>query len=85
VRAAAVLLAVLATGCATTVQPVNVPVPVECRVAVPERPAMPTESLRPGVGLDAFAQAAMAEIERREGYEGQLVAALATCTRPLIK
>lgn len=62
-------------------QTVKVPVPVECRVQVPARPAMPTEPLAPGVDLDRFAKAAMAEIELREGYEGELTAALAQCTQ----
>lgn len=82
-RAAGGVLVALLAGCATTMQPVKVPVPVECQVAVPERPAMPTDALRPGATLDAFAQAAMAEIERREGYEVRLVAALGVCTKPL--
>lgn len=64
------------------VQRVNVAVPVACQEKEPERPVMPTEALRPGATVDQFAQAAMAEIERREGYEAQLVAALAICTRP---
>jgi len=83
-----VLLAGLLAGCATTdrvtVQTVKVPVPVECRVHTPARPAMPTEALRSdGAGLDAFVAAAAAEIELREGYEGELVAALAACTAPV--
>lgn len=65
------------------IQRVNVAVPVECKEPIPTRPMMPTEALRPGVTVDQFAQAAMAEIEWREGYEVQLVAALAICTRPI--
>ncbi|MCT6721681.1 hypothetical protein N4G42_25055 [Acidovorax sp. K2F] len=65
------------------IQRVNVAVPVECKEPIPDRPVMPTEALRPGADVDQFAQAAMAEIERREGYEGQLVAALVICTRPV--
>lgn len=65
------------------VQAVKVPVPVECRVDVPARPAMPTEALGPGVDLDRFSASAMAEIELREGYEGELRAALAECVKPL--
>lgn len=60
-------------------QTLRVPIPVECRVQVPARPAMPTEALAPGVDLDRFAAAAMAEIELREGYEGELGAALDAC------
>ncbi len=33
----------------------------------------------PGASLDDIERAAMAEIERREGYEVQLVAALEAC------
>ncbi|UIS65503.1 hypothetical protein [Acidovorax phage AP1] len=65
------------------VQQVNVPVPVECQEPVPTRPAMPTEALRAGASLDDFARAAMAEIERREGYEGQLLTALEACRAPI--
>lgn len=41
------------------------------------------EALRPGASLDDFERAAMAEIERREGYEVQLVAALEACRAPI--
>ena len=68
---------VLLAGCSTQVQRVAVPVP--CRVAIPARPIMPTESLPVDASLDAFVQAAAAEIERREGYETQLRAALGAC------
>jgi hypothetical protein len=44
---------------------------------------MPTEALAPGVDLDRFAAAAMAEIELREGYELELSAALEICVTPL--
>lgn len=86
-RAAVLLPAVLLTGCAgaarvETVE-VRVPVPIECREPVPARPAMPTEALRPGASLDDFARAAMAEIERREGYEGVLLVALEACRAPI--
>jgi hypothetical protein len=60
-------------------QAVKVPVPVECRVEAPARPSMPTEGLAPGVDLDRFSASALAEIELREGYEGELRSALAEC------
>lgn len=82
-----VALFVLLAGCESVprveIQRVNMAVPVECKETIPDRPVMPTEALRPGVTVDQFAQASMAEIERREGYEVQLVAALAICTRPI--
>ena len=76
--------AVLA-GCGTarTVQ-VSVPVPVACQEAEPARPVFPTESLQPGAHPVVLLRAALAEIDRREGYEVQLVAALRACTTPPI-
>lgn len=62
----------------TPIRTVKVPVPVECRVEMPARPAMPTEAPIPGVDPDRFAASAMAEIELREG-EGELRAALGIC------
>lgn len=50
----------------------------------PHRPVMPTESLGgAATTLDQFAQAAMAEIERREGYEVELRTALENCRKPI--
>lgn len=65
------------------VQKVNVPIPVVCDAAEPARPAMPTGALMPPVDIDQFAKAAMAEIELREGYEGELRAALGACIAPV--
>lgn len=81
-----VLLAVAASvaACGTApLQTVKVPVPVECRVQTPARPAMPTEALAAGVDLDRFVAASQAEIELREGYEEELRGALELCTAPL--
>lgn len=78
------VMALALAGCETVprveIQRVNVAVPVECKEPVPSRPAMPTEALQLGANTDQFVQAAQAEIERREGYEVQLRAALAVCT-----
>lgn len=77
---------VMLAGCAAPrVEPqrVSVPVPVACQEPMPVRPVYPTEGLRPPVTLDAFAAAAMAEIERRTGYELELVTALAACRAPI--
>lgn len=60
----------------------EVPVYVPCRVAVPSRPVMPTETLSPDVSLDDFIAAATAEIERREGYELELRAVVESCQSP---
>ena len=74
-------------GCGTAprveVQRVSVAVPVACLEPTPIRPVMPTEALRQGATVDQYVQASTAEIERREGYEVQLVAALAACTKPI--
>ncbi|HEY8357055.1 MAG TPA: hypothetical protein VIL30_06295 [Ramlibacter sp.] len=73
-------------GCATSPQlvPVKVSVPVECRVDKPQRPAMPfSDAPAPAAALDSHVAAMLAEIELRDGYELQLVAALETCTAPL--
>lgn len=88
-RTAILLPVVLLAGCASApprveLQRVNVPVPVECREPVPDRPVMPTEALAPGVEPFTLMRAALAEIDRREGYETRLRAALAICTKPLV-
>lgn len=68
------------TGCAAPARVQTlVPVPVECRETVPDRPAMPTEVLLPGASPWVLMRAALAEIDRREGYELQLRAALVAC------
>lgn len=85
-RTLAAVAAVLLAGCTAPrveLQRVNVPVPVACQEPMPARPMMPTEGLRPPVTLDAFAAAAMAEIERREGWEIELLAALQACRAPI--
>lgn len=76
-------IAAILMGCNATLTPIKVPVPVECKETEPVRPIMPTDRLLPGASLDSFVQAAEAEIERREGYELKLVAALRACIEPL--
>lgn len=61
------------------VRQVKVAVPVPCQEPEPARPSMPTEHLSADASVDAYVQAAAAEIERRKGYEGQLVQALRNC------
>ncbi|MEG0923379.1 MAG: hypothetical protein RSD57_19840 [Comamonas sp.] len=88
---AALAAAVLFTGCGATapakvaIQQVKVAVPVPCDEPEPQRPNMPTEQLPAGADVDMYVQASGAEIERREGYEVELRAALANCKRPLPK
>jgi len=81
------LLCLLALGgCATAprveIQTVKVPVPVACREPTPDRPSMPTESLAEDADPFDLLRASLAEIDRREGYEVKLVAALENCKRP---
>jgi hypothetical protein len=81
-----ILLAAVAAmlmGCIAT--QVKVPVPVECKETEPDRPIMPTEKLEATATLDSKTQAALAEIERREGYEVKLVTALRACIAPITK
>ena len=85
---AAVIVTALLAGCAqppprVQIERVNVAIPVPCQEPEPPRPAMPTEHLAGDAGVDAYVQAAAAEIERREGYEIQLRQALANCKQPI--
>lgn len=81
--AAALMVCCLLAACGVaSLQTVKVPIPVECRVDVPVRPAMPTEALAPGIDLDRFSASALAEIELREGYEHELRASLNACVKP---
>lgn len=83
---AALAAVLLMAGCTSSppkvgVQQVRVAVPVACQEPEPTRPVMPTEHLAGDVDVDAYVQAAAAEIERRRGYEDQLVTALRNCKR----
>lgn len=86
---AALAAAVLLAGCGAApparveIQQVKIAVPVPCDESEPERPSMPTEHLAGDADVDSYVQAAGAELERREGYETELRAALANCKRPL--
>ena len=88
-RSAILIAATLAlAGCASSplveIQTVKVPVPVECRETTPDRPSMPTEALAEDADPFDLLRASLAEIDRREGYELKLVAALENCKRPVI-
>lgn len=75
------MAAALLTGCGITSRlvTVNVPVAIACQVQEPARPMMDTETLPADAAVDVQARAMRAEIERREGYEGELRAALTAC------
>jgi hypothetical protein len=79
-----IVISMLLSGCNATMSGITkVPVPVACQEEVPDRPVMPTESLSAEATLDQFVQAAAAEIERREGFELKLHAALTACVKPI--
>ncbi|MDH0776827.1 hypothetical protein N5C96_25785 [Delftia tsuruhatensis] len=86
-RATLLLGALALAGCGSVprveIQEVKVPVPVECREPIPDRPNMPTEALAEDADPFELLRAALAEIDRREGYEVRLLAALIVCTRPI--
>ena len=75
----------LLAGCAAAPPStrVHVSVPVACKEQEPERPVMPTDSLRPGTPPWVLHQSALAEIDRRKAYEIKLVTALRACIAPL--
>lgn len=85
---AALAAVLLMAGCTSSppkvgIQQVKVAVPVACQEPEPSRPVMPTEHLAADVDVDAYVQAAAAEIERREGFEIELVQALRNCKASL--
>ena len=86
-RAALLLSVLVLGGCASAprveIQSVKVPLPVACREEIPDRPSMPTEALAEDADPFDLLRASLAEIDRREGYEVKLVAALENCKRPL--
>ena len=79
----------LLVGCATsepiivhkTVE-VEVPVEVRCKVEYPKKPAWPLDTIPEGSDIYVVGSAALAEIELRSGYEGELEAALKRCADP---
>lgn len=82
------LLSLLA-GCATpepiivhkTVK-VEVPIEVPCKITWPVKPQWPLDVIPEGSDVYAIGSAALAEIELRQGYEGELEAALKRCAEP---
>ena len=68
------------SGCAAKVQqPAPQVVLKPCTIETPQRPIMPTEGLQADATLDDFVKSAIAEIERREGYEQLLLRSLIFC------
>lgn len=69
------------TGCAGTpkVQIAEVPVPVPCKVAQPERPLFAVDGLAIGSDIWEQMKALRAERLQRIGYEAELEAAVRAC------
>lgn len=86
-KGATAVLCLFLAGCGSFggMRTVNVPVPVACQEREPDRPAMPTDALQPGVSLFVAVKSMQAEIEIREGYEAQLAAALRACLSPIAR
>lgn len=84
-RFTALAALIVLTGCSafTARTTTEVPIPVECKEKVPDRPVMPTEQFATKPNLDVLVKAQGAEIERREGYEVKLRTALVACTTPI--
>ena len=76
------------SGCATTPQVVTkiveVPVMVTCIKTTPTKPEFPFSLSQPDEDLFVLSKRAVAEIELRKGYEGELEAVLVACksTKP---
>ena len=60
--------------------PVDVAVPVPCKIAPVASPAWPTDSVGPDASMFEKARAALAELILRRGYEAQLEAATKSCS-----
>ncbi len=82
-KSVTLLALLMLAGCAAPGKPVQVrvPVPVACQVVEPARPMMDTDTVSIDAQVDELARAMRAEIERREGYEGELRAALSACRK----
>lgn len=72
-------LGVLA-GCGTVLpERVEVPVPVSCVKARPERPTFATDQLKPGASVHEKTKAVLAERHQLRGYVGELEAVVTAC------
>lgn len=71
----------LLAGCSTPPELVEVavPVPVACEVAEPARPALAVDTMPTGLPVDVQARHLRADHDLRDGYEGELRAALKAC------
>ena len=76
-----VLLGWILSGCASAPElvEIRVPVPVACEVAEPARPDLSIDSISPDAPLDVQVRNLRADHDVRDGYEGELRAALKAC------
>lgn len=75
----------LLAGCAAPVERlvrVNVAVPVICQEVEPVRPVLAIDSMSPDAPLDVQSREMRADHDLRDGYEGELRAALRACITP---
>ncbi len=80
--AIAAVMALVLPSCVSTaprVQEVLVPIPIPCKVAIPNRPAFAVEQLPIGLGIWEQMKALRAERNQRQGYETELEAAVKSC------
>lgn len=77
------LLVLFLVGCASTpkieTRIVEVPVAVSCIKQVPVKPEYPLQGSNPDEDIFVLTKRALAEIELRKGYEGELEAVLIAC------
>lgn len=76
-----VIVVLLLAGCAHQERIVEVPVavPVACQVAEPLRPVLGIDTMPPDLPIDEQARNLRADHDLRDGYEGELRAALKAC------
>jgi hypothetical protein len=58
---------------------VDVPVAIPCQASIPAKPKWPTMMIKPDADILTQTRAALAELELRKGYEGELLAELKGC------
>ena len=59
----------------------EVPIPVKCKIATPEKPYMPMQNAIPGENIFVKFKKALSEIEFRKGYEIKLEEAITECNK----
>lgn len=77
------IIIMILSGCACTpkieTKIVEVPVAIECVKSVPVKPEYPLQGSNPDEDVFVLTKRALAEIELRKGYEGELEAVVSGC------